>query len=72
MKEIKMIQKSFTNKENKVIGFVEINLITADFGAVKLEIPKESKKIVNFVAKQNGFAIGELTEKPDQREVIFK
>ena len=71
MKTIIIIQKHFKNDENKIIAFVNVELITADFGAIPLAVGKENKKVFNFLARQNGFVVGETDTEPTPRTIEY-
>lgn len=73
MNAIKLTQKSFTDKNtNKIVAYVEFNLVTADFGNIPLAVNKDNKKVVNFLARQNGFKVGEVDTIPEAKEVVFQ
>lgn len=69
MKGFKIKQNSFTNKDDgKIIAYVSLELVTEEFGIIQLQVPKEHKKVVNFLARKQGFVIGEVNETPPKLE----
>lgn len=72
MKGLKIKQNSFTNKDDgKIIAYVSLELVTEDFGTIQLQVPKEHKKVVNFLARKQGFVIGETDTLPSPKTLEF-